>query len=279
MTDAPCDKLSAVRAIVAALVGGVAGAAVAAIVLANRPDSPPEPPRADEGVAGALARIEERVDRLEKRNEVRTPRTGERPVAASAPMPVAEVVPRSNGRHPRDTPAPPDADLSKVPSADLALEADERHARDFDISGAARRYRELLARGGSAAERRHWYIGLGDCYVRLNRIDEGMAEYRNCVDASTEDHAERVGCMIALARNARSTNPADARRWIDRALELGEGRSCRAVHETAVFLARDSNQTDVEIRELTWLIERFPDEADAGAGWKERVAQLRGEKR
>jgi tetratricopeptide (TPR) repeat protein len=171
------------------------------------------------------------------------------------------------------------ADLSKVASADLALEADDRHANDFDISGAAKRYRELLARAGTPAELRHWHIRLGDCYFRLGMTEDAMREYRNCVDASTEDHGERVGCMIALAKNARTADPADARRWIDRALELEQGRSNRTVHEMAVFLARDASQTDVEVRELTWLVEHFPDEANAGAGWKERISDLRGEKR
>lgn len=271
------------RPLVAAVIGGLAGA-VAALAVSAAMNAPMDTPVApDDSVARSVARLAARVDRLEREAALR-PRSA--PPAGLVPVPTPGGEPQEfngRGRHDAETPAPPVAetplDLTKVASADLALEADERHARDYDIAGAAKRYRELLARGGSPSERRHWSIRLGDCYLRLHRDDEAMAAYRDCVDASTEDHAERVACMIALARDARNRSPADARRWIDRALELSEGRSNRAVHEVAVFLARDANQADVEARELGWLVEHFPDEANAGAGWNERIVQLRGEKR
>lgn len=261
----------------AALIGGLAGAAAAVVVsLAIRPQT--ETPAAPDA---AVARLQAHVERLE-RSAAQRPRAIETAGAVVQPAPAVSPE-ESNGRGRHDAESPPPAetpvDLSKVATADLALDADERHARDFDIAGAAKRYRELLARGGTPSERRHWFIRLGDCYVRLNRTDEAMQSYRDCVDASTEDHEERVACMIALARHARTTDAATARRWIDRALELGEGRSNRTVHEMAVFLARDANQNDAEARELTWLVEHFPDEANAGAGWIERIEQLRGGKR
>jgi len=265
------------RPLTAAVVGALAGAIAATIVVTLR--SPP-PAAPDETAARAIAALTERLDRVE-RTAAQRPRATSVPAAeppASAPQ---AGVPESNGRGRPDAPPPAETivDVSKVPSADLALEGDERWARDFDIAGAVKRYLELLSRGGTPSERRHWLIRLGDCYVRLQNDADAAKAYRECIDASTEDHGERVGCMIALARRARSTNPAEARQWIDRALELGEGRSNRTVHEMAVFLARDANQTDVEARELAWLVEHFPDEANAGAGWTERIAQLRGEKR
>jgi len=265
------------RPLTAAVVGALAGAVAATIVVTLR-STPPSTP--DEATARALAALEERVDRLE-RTAAQRPRATPAPAAEPAASAPQAVVPESSGRGRPDAPTPAEtiADLSKVPSADLALESDERWARDFDIAGAVKRYRELLSRGGTPSERRHWFIRLGDCYVRLQNDAEAVKAYRECIDASTEDHDERIACMIALARRARSTNPAEARQWIDRALELGQGRSNRTVHELAVFLARDANQSDVEARELAWLVEHFPDEANAGAGWNERISQLRGEMR
>ena len=278
-----CDRsvryAPGVRAWIAAALGGVAGAAAAFGVVSLQTETPAPPPADTSSLTREIATLRERLDRVERGATAR-PRV---PTEPPASWPSAETpdVPEGNGRWggKRPVAAETPADLSKVSSEDLAIEADDRHTHDFDISGAAKRYRELLSRAGTPAERRHWNIRLGDCYFRLQMWDESMRCYRDCVDASTEDHPERVGCMVALAKHDRTTDPAAARRWIDRALELSEGRSNRAVHEMAAFLARDADQSDVEIRELTWLVEHFPAEANADAGWKERIAELRGEKR
>jgi len=264
------------RPLIAAVAGGVAGAAAAVLVLALRA---PPPVATDDTAARAVAQLGERLDRLE-RSAAQHPRVA--PVAQVAatepPAAAGGDVPDWGGRGPRDAPSLPDTsvDVSKVATADLSLEADERWTRNEDVAGAAKRYRELLSRGGTPSERRHWLIRLGDCYVRLQHEDEAAQAYRDCVDASTEDHPERVACMIALARREERANAGEAVRWADRALVLESGRSNVDVHLLAWELAHSMKQVDREIRELEWLTKSAPYRLDS---WSVRLAELRGEKR
>jgi hypothetical protein len=269
-----------VRAWIAAAVGGVVGAAATlVVVVALRPDTPAPPPVDAPALTREITSLRERLDRIERGSTLRL----RPPTEPSAAPPVAEPegISESNGSRGRrdasvasETPA----DLSKVSSADLALEADDRHTHDFDISGAAKRYRELLSRASTPSDRRHWWIRLGDCYVRLHHQEEAVEAYRGCIDASTEDHIERVTCMNFLACRESGTNPAEGMRWIDRALELQSGRENRATHETAAGLARELGQADREAREIQWLLDHGGS-PDADANWRERLAELRGEKR
>jgi tetratricopeptide (TPR) repeat protein len=291
------------RAFAAAVLGGIVATAatLGVVALCGRPTAGDV--SSDEEAAREFERLRARIDRLERTAAQRS-RAGESsvpghlaaPASASdatgatgaaepaAARPDATVVwtrgrhdgdvPETNGRGGEGTTSTP-VDLSKVPSADLALEADERHARDFDIAGAAKRYRELLARGGTPSERRHWFIRLGDCLVRLQRDDEGAEMYRNCIEASNEDHGERVGCMIALARREQPSNPAEALRWLDRALELETGRGNQTAHELAAQTARVLRDEARETRELQWLVEN----RGASETWTTRLEELRGQRR
>jgi hypothetical protein len=267
------------RPFVAAVVGGAAGAAATLAVVALRA-APPAPPPADtSAMTREIAALRDRLDRLERIAATR-PRVATEP-PASPPVAEKPDVPDWTGRGPRDAPVAEltPADLSKVSSVDLALEADERHARDHDIAGALKRYRELLSRASTPADRRHWLIRMGDCYVRLQHADEAVDAYRGCIDASTEDHPERVACMIYLARRELAfANAAESLRWLDRAEELGSGRENKTVHDLAADAARALRQTDREIRELEWLAARSLTESEH-EGVSQRLAELRGEKR
>jgi tetratricopeptide (TPR) repeat protein len=264
------------RPFVAAVVGGAAVAAAALAVVALRAEPPAPPPADTSAMTREIAALRDRLDRLERIAATR-PRVATEP-PASPPVAEQPDVPDWNGRGSRDAPVaePTPAELSKVSSADLALEADERHARDYDIAGALKRYRELLCRASTPADRRHWLIRVGDCYVRLRHEDEAAEAYRGCIDASTEDHPERVACMIYLARRESASNAAEAMRWLDRAEELESGRENHTVHELAADAARELRQTDREIREIQWLVDHHCSPAD---GWADRLALARGEKR
>jgi hypothetical protein len=270
--------LPGVRAWIAAVVVGVAGFTASLVVYSRRTD-PAAPPPGDAALTRDIAALRERLDRLERSLAARS-RVAAEP-SASGPVAESEGAPERSGRRGREgAPAAAETpvDLSKVSSADLALEADDRHAHDFDISGAAKRYRELLSRASTPSDRRHWNIRLGDCYVRLHHQEEAVEAYRACIDASTEDHIERVACMNFLACRESGSNPAEGMRWIDRALELESGRENRATHETAAGLARELRQADREVREIQWLLDHGGS-PDADANWRERLAELRGEKR
>jgi tetratricopeptide (TPR) repeat protein len=261
------------RAWIAAVVGALAGAAAALAVVALRPETPAASLTDTSSLTREIAALRARIDRMQRAAAAR-PRVAAAPSSDGGDAPGTSV----GGRGGPSAGDGTRVDLSKVSSEDLALEADDRHARDFDISGAAKRYRELLSRAATPAERRHWSIRLGDCYVRLQRHDEAMEAYRACVDASTEDHAERVACMQALARDARASDLGAARRWIDRALDLDTGRADRTVHELCCDLARDADDAAVESRELDWLLANSPGLFER-TQWKARLAELRGEKR
>jgi hypothetical protein len=271
-----------VRAWIAAVVGGVAGAAAAAAFVALQPDAPAESSLDTSALTREIASLRDRLDRIE-----RTAVSRSRPaVEPSAPPEEDDEYVHVGGwnRHSgrgsgrERPPAVPEAppDLSKVSSEDLALEADDRHTHEFDISGAAKRYLELLSRATTPSDRRHWSIRLGDCYVRLNMQDKAMQAYRDCVDASTEDHDERVACMIALARHARASDPEGARRWIDRAFDLERGRTNSTARAMSADLARDAKDTPREMTELEWLVANAQGDVSA---WTERLAGLRGERR
>jgi hypothetical protein len=255
------------RATIAAVAGAVAGAVLVGVLVTRLNDATPPAAQTsaapDPEMLRTLARIEARLDRLERRADA------ERHEVAPAASPVGAEEPAA------DKAIVPVADFTKTSTADLALDADERHARDFDVAGAAKRYLELLARGGTPSERRHWFIRLGDCYVRLQHEDQAAQAYRDCVDASTEDHPERVACMISLARRQISADPAEALRWIDRALELKSGRDNETVHRLGADLASMRHDDAREIRDLDWLVEN----AGAAPMWTSRLAELRGEKR
>ena len=262
---------------IAAVLGGIVGSAVTLVATKIEPDAPAPPQLDPSRVKRAIEMIERR---LGGRDELDDAGGGGLsyvpPVAARAAD--APEVPDSNGRTQGDEPAVASAivDFTKMTSEDLALEADERHTRDFDIAGATKRYRELLSRASTPSDRRHWSIRLGDCLTRLRNFDEAAQAYRNCVDASTEDHVERVACMVALARREQPTNLVEALRWTDRALELESGRMNVDVHLVSWEIARNLKQVDREIRELEWLTESAPYRLDA---WSLRLAELRGEKR
>lgn len=268
------------RPLAAALVGGLAGAAATISVVVSRatPDQVPATP--DPELLRALARIEARIERIERSTASR-PREDLGPVRSSqVPVPPA-APPETPGGGDRPT-APAATDqmpgFSKIPSPDLALEADERYERDTDIAGAVQRYRELLSRGGTRSERMRWFIRLGDCYSRRSREDDAAQAYRDCIDASTEDCLERVLCMLALARHEREANPGEAQRWVERALATPTGEATAAAHKLAADFAREQQQEDREARELTWLIENEASDVQARI-WKSRLAELRGEKR
>jgi len=265
------------RASAAAVVGGVCGAVVAAAALVAGRPSAETPPATDDASARTIAQLQARLERLE-RAAAQRPRSEAGVAVASTASPTsvpADDAPEHPGRV-GPSPAVVDgpADFSKTSTADLSLDADERHARNFDIAGAAKRYRALLDRGGSPAERRHWLIRLGDCLVRLHRDDEAATAYQGCIDASDEDHGERVGCMIWLARRALPTDAAATLRVVDRALLLETGRTNRTVHELGAEAAHALRQPDREIRELTWLVDTLPSDSDVDA-WKRRIAALK----
>lgn len=265
------------RAWIAAVLGGIAGAAATLVVIKLPPDAPAPLLDDHSKLERAIEAIQRRLDGREALEHAGG--GGLTPVSPVA-EPVTEQpgVPESNGRHGRQVaPAAPEtpADLSKVSSEDLALEADDRHTNNFDISGAIKRYRELLSRASTPAHRRHCSIRLGDCYVRLHMDEEALRAYRDCVDASTEDHPERVACMITLARHEMATNAAEASRWIERALALETGRANETVHRLAADIARQQHDDAREIREIQWLIENVPHETGLG----NRLAELRGQKR
>lgn len=269
------------RVWIAAVLGVALGAGVV-LVIFHGPAASSAPTGVGPSIATSLARIERRLDRLERAVSQRpAPTQAHAAGGLGDPDAIREVrEPAATGH--RDPAGAPDAagagaDLSRVSAIDLSLEADERWARDEDIAGAAKRYRELLSRGGSPSERRHWFIRLGDCYVRMHRADEGLKAYRECIDASTEDHVERVACILELARHERVTNLHEALRWIDAALALSSTRYDTDLHLLAADVARDSNRTDREAQELRWLVEHRPGDADPE--WVKRLAELGDERR
>jgi hypothetical protein len=270
------------RPLVAAVIGGLAGA-VAALAVSAAMSSPMETPAApDDAVTRTLARLAARVERLEHASEQRSRATEPAGLAVSTASDPAPEEFSGPERRDAGTPAleqpQTHEDLSKVASADLALEADERHMRNTGLAGATRRYRELLSRGGTPEERRRWFIRLGDCFYRLDHVDEAMQAYRDCVEASIEDHPERVACMLSLARHAGSESPDEALRWVDRAFEMESGREDAEVHRYSLSIAQETQDADRELRELTWLLDRRP--ADSRAkGWSDRLAELRGDTR
>ena len=268
------------RPLAAALVGGLAGAAATITVVVSRatPDQVPATP--DPELLKALARIEAGLDRVERSTASR-PREDLGPDrSAQVPVPPAALPQTPGGGDRPIAPAASDQlpGFSKVPSPDLSLEADERYERDTDIAGAVRRYRELLSRGGTRSERVRWFIRLGDCYSRRNREDDAAQAYRDCIDASTEDCVERVLCMLALARHEREANPGEAQRWVERALATPTGDAMAAAHKLAADFAREERQEDLEVRELTWLVENQASDPHARL-WRSRLDELRGANR